>query len=177
MFSQKYLMDSGQQFKFSYIVSPVFIQNKPSTVNVEYCSVFDHEEKLWCFMPAHFSAIWQIFKLEASFTSWTIKNFILFFYVHDLYNDLTHPLFFTYHFYDKQIALFYDATMEKFFLVLTQNYWSGVFCALDNNLGRHTMAAIPRFELLLTSFLNCAKSDWKYVAVLDLLILQIEVSL
>lgn len=46
------------------------------------------------------------------------------FYVPDLYNDLTHPLFFTYHFYDIQIALFYDATMEKFFPVHTRNYSS-----------------------------------------------------
>ena len=129
MFSQKYPMDSGQQFKFFMHCFSCVIQTKPSTVNVEFCSVFDHEDitimlHSCIFYEAHFSAIWQIFKLEASFTAWTVKNSILFLNIHDLYNDLTHPLFFTCHFYDKQIALFYDVTMEKFFLVLTQNYWS-----------------------------------------------------
>ena len=114
-------------------------------------------------------------KRHSSFTSWIVKNLILFFYVHDLYNDLTHPLFFTCHFYDKQIALFYDVTMEKFFLVLTQNYSS--ISRTWQSSWTHTMEANARLELLLTSFLNCAKSDWKYVAVMDLLILWIKVDL
>ena len=73
MLSQKYPMDNGHQFKFFIHCFSCVIQNNPSTVNVEYCSAFDHKDKLyvWCFMPAYFmkhnGAIWQIFRLAASY--------------------------------------------------------------------------------------------------------------